>query len=77
MFPKLDLKLGQTTLKVNDNWQDADNVQDIISSGNAPTDPLDAAILVELEPGAYTAILSGVGGGTGTGIVEEFDLSGR
>lgn len=52
-------------------------MQDIINSGNAPTDPLDAAILVELEPGAYTAILSGVGGGTGTGIVEVFDLSGR
>ena len=52
-------------------------MQDIINSGYAPTDSLDAANPVELEPGAYTAFLSGVGSGTGTGIVEVFDLSGR
>lgn len=36
---------------------------------------LEAAILVTLPPGAYTAITSGVGGGTGVGLVEVFELN--
>jgi hypothetical protein len=34
----------------------------------------EAAILVTLAPGAYTAIQSGVGGGTGVGLIEVFDM---
>lgn len=34
---------------------------------------LDSAILVTLNPGGYTAILTGVSGGTGIGIVEVFE----
>lgn len=33
----------------------------------------EAAILITLPPGAYTAIVSGVGGGTGVGLVEVFE----
>ena len=33
---------------------------------------LEAAIVVTLPPGAYTAIVTGVGGTTGVGIVEVF-----
>lgn len=36
---------------------------------------LDAAIYITLPPGPYTAIVRGVGGGTGVGIVEVIDLS--
>lgn len=36
----------------------------------------ESAILITLPPGAYTAILSGVGGGTGVGLVEVFELDG-
>jgi hypothetical protein len=43
-----------------------------------PTSPpscsLESAILITLPPGAYTAILSGVGGGTGVGLVEAFEM---
>ncbi|MCC6991879.1 MAG: hypothetical protein IT181_22945, partial [Acidobacteria bacterium] len=42
------------------------------ASGFAPPNPREAAILVTLQPGAYTAIVSGVGGATGVGIVEVF-----
>jgi hypothetical protein len=35
---------------------------------------LESAILISLAPGAYTAIVSGVNGGTGIGLVEVFDL---
>ncbi|MBI3608407.1 MAG: FG-GAP repeat protein, partial [Nitrospirae bacterium] len=37
---------------------------------------LDSAIYITLPPGPYTTIVSGVGGGTGTGIVEVFDVDG-
>ena len=33
----------------------------------------ESAILITLPPGAYTAIISGVGGGTGVGLVEAFE----
>jgi uncharacterized delta-60 repeat protein len=53
----------------NDDWQSAPNAADIAASGFAPGDARESAILVTLEPGAYTAIVSGVGGGTGVGLV--------
>ena len=59
----------QTVIATNDNWGSAANAAQIQSSGFAPSNALEPAILVTLAPGAYTAILSGVSGGTGTGIV--------
>ena len=38
------------------------------------SEPNDSIIMTSLEPGHYTAILSGVGGGTGIGIVEVFEV---
>jgi len=35
----------------------------------------ESAILITLPPGAYTAIVSGVGAGTGVGLVEAFEIS--
>ena len=75
--PILTLKSGQTTIASNDNWQDAANAAAISATGKAPGDPMDSAILMELQPGAYTAILRGVDNGTGAGIVEVLDLTGR
>jgi hypothetical protein len=51
--------------------------QDIFDTGlsadtYAPTNPdrqLDAALLLTLPPGTYTARLSGVSGGTGVGLI--------
>ncbi len=42
-----------------------------LSAGSA-----DSAMVVTLPPGAYTAIVSGVGSGTGTGLAEVYELSG-
>ncbi|HEX7231382.1 MAG TPA: hypothetical protein VF452_13385, partial [Candidatus Binatia bacterium] len=39
-----------------------------------PSCILESAILITLPPGAYTAIISGVGGGTGVGLVEAFEM---
>jgi hypothetical protein len=57
----------------NDNWADAANAQSIPASLQ-PTNAAESAILTSLAPGAYTAIVSGVRGGTGLGLVEVFDL---
>jgi hypothetical protein len=70
--PVLTLYSGQTVIASNDNWQSASNAAAIQASTLAPTDPLESAILITLNPGAYTAIVSGSGGGTGVGIVEVF-----
>jgi hypothetical protein len=46
--------------------------------GQTTTPPgctLESALLITLPPGAYTAIVSGVGGGTGVGIVEVFEVN--
>ncbi len=45
-----------------------------MNTGQAPTNDLEAAIVVTLAPGLYTAILSGNGGTTGIGLVEIYDL---
>jgi hypothetical protein len=58
----------------NDNWKDAPNRQEIIDSTIAPSNDLESAILLSLPPGAYTAVVSGVNGGTGVGVVEAYDL---
>ena len=34
----------------------------------------DAALLISLPPGAYTAQLSGASGGTGTGLIEVYEV---
>jgi hypothetical protein len=58
----------------NDNWMSAPNVQEIIDSGLAPGNNLESAILMNLNPGAYTAIVRGVNAGTGIGLAEVYDL---
>jgi hypothetical protein len=35
----------------------------------------ESAMLITLPPGGYTAIISGVGGGTGVGLVEAFEIA--
>jgi hypothetical protein len=63
----------QATLATNDDWGSASNAGAIGGSGFAPSNAKESAILITLAPGAYTAIVSGVGG-TGVGIVEVFEV---
>ena len=71
--PLLQLFSGPNQIAVNNDWQD-DTRSSEISTQLAPTDSQEAAILTTLDPGAYTAIVSGVGGLTGVGIVEIFEV---
>ena len=73
--PILELRNGAGTLVArNDNWMNASNRQEIIDSTIAPAKDLESAILRSLDPGSYTAIVSGVNNSTGIGLVEAFDL---
>jgi len=64
-----------TKIAFNDNWADAANASAIPLSLR-PTSSLESAILIMLNPGAYTAIVSGVSGGTGLALAEIYDLGG-
>jgi len=57
----------------NDNWQDTQR-NEIQQTGLAPVSNLEAALLVGIPPGAYSAIVSGVGGATGIALVEAYHL---
>ena len=70
--PVLQLFSGQTVIASNDNWQTASNAALIQSTGFAPESPFESAIRITLNPGAYTAIVTGAGGTTGVGIIEVF-----
>ena len=61
-------------ITTNDNWSDSSNVQEIIDSGLAPTEPSESVILMTLEPGAYTAIVRGVDNTTGVALVEAYQV---
>ena len=60
---------------INDNWKEGGQQQAIEDSGIAPTDEREAALIVTLEPGAHSAVLRGVDGTTGIGLIEVYDLS--
>ena len=65
----------QAVIATNDNWQDpGNNASQISASGFAPTNAFESAILVTLQPGAYTAIIGGVGGATGVANVEVYPV---
>ncbi|MEY2489106.1 MAG: hypothetical protein QOC70_1048 [Verrucomicrobiota bacterium] len=60
----------------NDNWRD-DPAQEsaILATGLAPSNNLESAIDVTLNPGAYTAIVSGKNNTVGVALIEAYDLS--
>lgn len=72
--PTLQLFSGATELDANDNWPDNPNAAEIATTGLAPTNTKESALLVTLAPGSYTAVLRGKGGSTGVGLVEVYDL---
>jgi uncharacterized delta-60 repeat protein len=64
----------QTLVASNDDWVNATNAAVISASGFAPSNPLESAIHITLPPGAYTAVVSGVGGATGVGLIEVYKV---
>ena len=82
--PRLELhNAAGAVIGSNDDWQHTiiggvitrNQVTDIQNSGHAPTNPFESAIIADLPPGNYTAIVSGVNNTAGVGLVEVYDLS--
>ncbi len=71
--PVLQLYNPDGTTVFNDNWKDSQGAE-IEATGIPPSNAKEAAIVATLEPGAYTAVVSGKNGGTGVGLVEAYDL---
>ncbi len=60
----------------NDNWGGSQLLSSAFAAvglAALPTDSKDAAMLVTLQPGVYTAQLSGLNGTSGIGLVEVYD----
>jgi hypothetical protein len=72
--PVLELHgADESLITMNDNWKDTQQ-SEIEASGFQPSNDLESAIITTLDPGSYTAIVSGKDGGTGVGLVEGYDL---
>ncbi|MGI8956147.1 MAG: DUF4331 domain-containing protein [Chthoniobacterales bacterium] len=71
--PTLDIYQGSTLIFSNDNWQDTQK-DEITATGLAPSNPLEAAVVLDLAPGAYTMVVRGKNGTTGVALVEGYDL---
>jgi Tol biopolymer transport system component len=67
---------GAFVTVTNDNWRD-DSAQEtaIIATTIPPANDFESAIDATLDPGTYTAIVSGQNGTSGTALVEVYDLS--
>ena len=74
--PQLTLYNNGLAIAANDNWgasPDASEITQVsrrLGAFDLPPQSLDAALLVSLRAGTYTAHASGVGGTTGTALVE-------
>jgi len=74
--PSLQLRDGNGNLvKSNNDWQQSPDATVVSADGLAPSNPKEAAIAPTLNPGNYTALVTGVGGTTGTALVEVYDES--
>lgn len=77
----LKLYKGDAVIRQNDNWSaDAVEAALITAAGTATgafaltPGAKDAAMLITLEPGAYTAQVSGVGAAAGAALVEVYEV---
>ncbi len=77
--PRLTLFRGGDVLATNTGWSSASNAAQIetttadLGAFPLPAGSADCAILMTLEPGAYTVHLSGVADTQGVGLVEVYD----
>ena len=77
MDPTVTLYHGQTALATNTGWQNQSSqtlVSEIEATHLSPPDAGDDALLIQLEEGAYTTIVEGAGGGTGTALIEVYEV---
>jgi hypothetical protein len=58
----------------NNDWQsDPAQAAELTAAGLAPTNSKESGIALNLGPGQYTGLLSGVSNTTGVGVIEVYD----
>ena len=70
--------LGNTVAQ-SDNWTGESQVSEIETIPNLNAglpDPMEPAVVLDLEQGGYTVLVEGAGGATGVATVEIFDITG-
>jgi hypothetical protein len=73
--PTLELHdINGALIASNDNWR-SDQEAEIIATGIPPSNDLESAILRDLAPGNYTAIVRGANNATGVALVEAYGLN--
>ncbi len=82
--PRLELNRGAIVLASNEGWDKPGNTSTAAQISAAATSvgafalapgALDSAVLVQLDPGSYTANISGLGGAVGEVLAEIYDVS--
>jgi hypothetical protein len=78
--PLVQVYSGSTILAENSGWSTSPDATAIAAAGNQAgafpfaSGSADAALLLNLAPGSYSAQLSGVGSATGTALIEIYEL---
>ena len=75
--PTLDIYRGSQLILSNDDWKtnSQSDQQLLLSNGLAPANDKEAAVVMVLDPGSYSAVVRGKGNTTGVGLVEVYNLS--
>jgi hypothetical protein len=72
--PTLELRDGNGALILgNDNWRQGQEAE-LTATGLQPSNNLESALVMTLQPGGYTALLRGTNNGVGVGVLEVFAL---
>jgi subtilisin family serine protease len=80
--PRIRIFNGSEVIAENESWSTQPNLEELIEFSNRvqasplPSESMDAAILLELDPGLYTVFLDSKGG-EGDGLFEIFDDPGE
>lgn len=80
-LPRLEVNQGATLVAANEGWEKGGNAAQITAAATSvgafalmPGDA-DAALLLTLEPGTYTATITGRNGASGDVLAEVYDVS--
>lgn len=72
--PTLDLYRGSSKILSNDNWKSTQQTE-IQATGLAPTNDKEAALVLYLDPGSYTAVIRGKNNTTGVALAEVYNIA--
>ena len=73
--PRVTVYRGDQVVAQNDNWQTNFNAAEITATTIPPENGNEAAVLVQLEAGSYTAVVDGADNGTGVALVEVYAIN--